>query len=690
MLPIEEPSVQKLFRDNLKDNQVLILSADTGAGKSMQVPRMLLSYLGGAHKVVCTQPRQMPTVQVSTRVAYEMGVELGKEVGYQHRGARKKSSSTRLLFMTEGSLMRKFFNDNLQNEFQGFVLDEAHERNVETDVLLLFLRDLVISRPDARVVVMSATAETDRFLKYYKQAGIKAAYMHVPGRTNPIEHVYLKKDGDLKKYVPECVDKAIEICEQSIKDTGVKNDFADVIVFLPTKGDLEKSMIYLAKKSKRIKGYKLSADSPDEEAAIHTKPEESGYASHQGTPRKIIFSTNVAETSLTIPTLKYVVDSGLVIIQGYDPVTDTSFLEKSWVAKSNAMQRAGRAGRTQPGVAHHMYTKKQFDDFRNYDIPKVLTTDIGSLFLDVLSTFPDVTLRGIYMNMMKKLLDPPSRESLNMTITRLRRLKCIDSTTKITAVGSCVAQLNKIGPELAFACLVANQYDCLDSMLALACITTEIRRVDEGLVVDRYRMKDITSDVDVALRLFKSYSTEYQKHPNVAFRWAIREGLHARRWRGIMETYLELKSIVMQENIQTCVKIKLNNSNSETCTMASLASLIAYVFPKNVARWNSKKKAHELADGTPVQFSGSNVFYSLNKVIQNKDCRFLNLTRVMGKFTMAFCVVYAENQVKPPLEQSKSKSKVRLLTISKQQNEEPIWSKIRHSRTINDLIYEMI
>lgn len=639
-LPILQKDVAtKLFK-LLKDNQVVILSADTGAGKTTQVPKMMLEFFGYKKRVVCTQPRQIPTVSLAKSVSHQLGATLGKEVGYQYRGKKVHSGmDTMLTFMTEGVLMRKFLNDKDQQDLIGFIIDEAHERNVETDMLMLMIRDVVLERPDVRAIVMSATAETDRFLKYFKSAKVKAEYMHVSGMTYPIEHRFSKDP--VKDYVSESVEVALGICGRPVEDI----DNEDIMIFYPAKSDLDRGMNYLARNMNRVgngqvAGYRLSADTPEEEAGFHVDPKgTNGYASSLGVKRKIIFSTNVAETSITVPTLKYVIDSGKAIQQGYDETSGVPFLEKGWISKANIKQRAGRSGRTQPGICYHLYTEKEHEGFDDFGKPSIHTEDTAGLFLDVLYGFPEFTLKKVYSQFLKRLIDPPKIQMFRTIVERLAAMGTIDGKTNITPAGRCIAELSILGPEMSYAVLRAKDYGVQDEMLALASMMMEFKRADDAFIVadDDKGSKiwpaasKMKTDTAILLDIFKKFQSVCQGEGwrNRSFDWAKAKNLHAMKWRRVIETFRDAKRNLLLID-EGCVVGPKGNG---------IVECVRDCFPRNVTKWDTKYGAHTIMGGTPVKTVNSRLFPHIEMGLRNKSYVFLNLTRNMGVLSSSMCIL---------------------------------------------------
>lgn len=643
-LPILRKGEKERIFKALDENDVLVLSADTGAGKTTWVPSFLVEYFGYKERVVCTQPRVLPVVGLAHKVAEQAAVQVGHEIGFQHRGVRKhRGQDTKLLFMTEGILVQKFLGDRDQDEFRGFILDEAHERNLETDMLLLMIRDMLTRRGDAKAIVMSATADTEKFKRYFSKAGLRTGYIHVSGQTFPVEHVFTK--APVKDYVSACVDKAIEICSKPVPKG--RADLDDVLVFFAAKAELDRGYNLFQKKAARLPagstaaGYKLSADTPPEESQVHTDPEEhGGMASELGVARKVIFTTPVAETSITVPTLSYVVDSGMALVQGYDDVAGIPFLEKKLVSRANIGQRAGRVGRVRPGTCFHMYTEAQHKALDEYASPAVHTTDIGGLLLNVLAANAEtMNLLQLFRDYLKRMIDPPRKSTVETVLGRLDILGATDpKTTAITPSGLCLADMSIFGPEMAHAVLTAKKYGgtaLLEDMVALAALSMEIKRVDEIFVLDDGITGErawpgstkMGTDAEILLDVFDKYRRRAKgdgwRHK--AGDWARQNGLHAKKLERARQTYADTFR-KLDERILECVPRKGDGATRVACIRDSFAA--------NIALWSKDAKRHELRGKTPVVFGKSWVFPHLAKKLVGKSYVFAFMSRgADGKMT---------------------------------------------------------
>ncbi|CAL9230322.1 unnamed protein product [Arabidopsis halleri] len=359
------------FLQTLKENQIVLLVGETGSGKTTQIPQFVLEAVlnenpssgpkGKKWLVGCTQPRRVAAMSVSRRVAEEMDVEIGEEVGYTVRFEDCSSSKTVLKYLTDGMLLREAMADPLLGRYKVIVLDEAHERTLATDLLLGLLKQTLISRPDLKLVVMSATLEADKFHKYF----IGVPLIKVPGRLHPVEILYTREPE--RDYLEAAISTVIQI--------HMSEPPGDVLVFLTGEEEIEDACRKIVSKlGDQVKVVPLYSTLPPamQQKIFDPTPQ---------TVRKIIVSTNIAETSLTIDGIVYVVDPGFSKQKLYHPDTRVESLLVSPISQASADQRAGRAGRTQPGKCFRLYTQKSFNELEKQSYAEILRSNLANTVL---------------------------------------------------------------------------------------------------------------------------------------------------------------------------------------------------------------------------------------------------------------------------------------------------------------------
>lgn len=433
----------KLFQ-TLDKYPLVILSGDTGSGKSTQTGKHLLEYFNYSEKVVVTQPRTLNASSIAGRVADELDVVLGEEVGYNYHNNRKMGDRTLLSFVTDGTLMNQLFMNKDKLEYQGIIIDEAHERDIYIDFLLLYIKQYLLNNPKTtkRFVIMSATLDLDKFAKYFK--GIPFGTHTIPGRTFPVERHYLTQSVD--NYTPVINDKIYHILKTSIS--------GDIVIFLNSKAELDRikesiekfvSMSDLPENKKNIVIYQLYRGVPEKERELATDSEK--YKSQKGKPtRKIVLATNIAETGVTIDGLKYVIDNGRHLEMKYNFKKRQFELDNSYITKAAAKQRAGRAGRTAPGICYHLYTEKEFNKFANGKTPDIQNSKLEQTFLMFLGN-KNILLENSneLKKMFNELIDPPSADQYKYTFEALHNFNLVDkqgSKYSINDLGMCLTDLN--------------------------------------------------------------------------------------------------------------------------------------------------------------------------------------------------------------------------------------------------------
>eukprot|EP00163_Fabomonas_tropica_P011289 TRINITY_DN2192_c0_g3_i1.p1 TRINITY_DN2192_c0_g3~~TRINITY_DN2192_c0_g3_i1.p1 ORF type:complete len:441 (-),score=88.43 TRINITY_DN2192_c0_g3_i1:1012-2334(-) len=351
-LPVWEQKEE--FITNVGKNQVTILVGETGSGKTTQCPQLLLDpYDDSGLMVACTQPRRVAAMSVAKRVADEMDVTLGDEVGYTIRFEDVSGPKTRLKFLTDGMLLREAMSDPLLSRYKCIILDEAHERTLATDVLFGMIKEIIKKRPDLKLVVMSATLDAEKFGEYFHNAPL----MRVPGRLHPVEIFY----------TPEPERDYLEAAIRTVMQIHLCEPEGDVLLFLTGEQEIEEACRKIQDECRNAGAQAgpakvlplYSSLPPNAQQRIF---EDAPKNRKEGGPpgRKIVVSTNIAETSLTIDGIVYVIDPGFSKQKVYNPRIRVESLLVSPISRASAQQRAGRAGRTKPGKCFRLYTEKAF------------------------------------------------------------------------------------------------------------------------------------------------------------------------------------------------------------------------------------------------------------------------------------------------------------------------------------------
>jgi ATP-dependent helicase HrpA len=423
----------------LRDSQVLVVAGETGSGKSTQLPQyMLEAGLGADGKLVGhTQPRRLAARTVAERIASELDTEIGGLVGYTVRFTDKTKPGTRIKVMTDGILLNELQRDRMLRRYDCLIVDEAHERSLNIDFILGYLKQLLPRRPDLKVVVTSATIDTDRFSRHFDDAPI----IEVSGRTYPVEVRYrpLDEDTDQTQGIVEAIDE--------LREEGR----GDVLVFLSGEREIRDTADALDRLQLR------NTEVVPLFARLSSTDQHKVFQPHTG--RRIVLATNVAETSLTVPGIHYVVDPGFARISRYNRRTKVQRLPIEKISRASANQRAGRCGRIAPGTCIRLYDEDDFAARPEFTEPEILRTNLASVILQM-------TAIGLGDIAAFPFVDPPDNRSIKDGIALLEELGALVDG-KLTTIGRRLAQL-PVDPRLGRMVLEAERNGCVDEVMVIA------------------------------------------------------------------------------------------------------------------------------------------------------------------------------------------------------------------------------
>ena len=441
----------------IKDKKILIIEGETGSGKTTQIPQYLYEngFCDNNKKICVTQPRRVAAMSVASRVAYEMGVKCGHEVGYSIRFEENVSPMTKIIYMTDGIFLRYLLSDNLLNEFSVIMIDEAHERSIQTDIIFGIIKTLIEKREDLRIIISSATLSTLKFKNYFSEAEI----IKVPGRRFPVDIYYTKSPEP--DYIEAAVITSLQIhisqAEELFDDD---NSGGDILVFLTGQEEIELAKRMINNQIKKLRGkipncvvLPIYAALPSEEQAKIFMPVSKGE-------RKIILATNIAETSITINGIGYVIDSGFCKQMCYDPRTGLETLAVTPISKANANQRAGRAGRVRPGKCFRLYTSSSFqNELEDNNVPEIQRNNLISMILLMKSL-------GINNLLDFDFMDSPPHEILIKALEQLYALGALNSEGVLTQTGLKMIQY-PIDPSLTKCIIASIKYKCLKEIITI-------------------------------------------------------------------------------------------------------------------------------------------------------------------------------------------------------------------------------
>ncbi|CAL0316400.1 unnamed protein product [Lupinus luteus] len=501
----------------ISSNQVMIISGQTGCGKTTQIPQFILeseiqSVRGAACNIICTQPRRISAMSVSERVAFERGEKLGESVGYKVRLEGTKGRETHLLFCTTGILLRRLLADRNLKGVTHVIVDEIHERGMNEDFLLIVLKDLLPHRPELKLILMSATLDAELFSSYFNRAPI----MNIPGFTYPVKTHFLENILDMTGYrlTPynqiddygqermwkmnkQAPRKRKSQIASTVEDAIRAADFSDyspqtqeslscwnpdcigfslieyllcnicknekpgaVLVFMTGWDDIsslkEKLLTHpvLGDPNRVLLLTCHGSMASSEQRLIFEEPENG--------VRKIVLATNIAETSITINDVVFVLDCGKAKETSYDALNNTPCLLPTWISKVSAQQRRGRAGRVQPGECYHLYPRCVYDAFAEYQLPEILRTPLQSLCLQIKS------LRlGSISEFLARALQSPEILAVQNAIEYLKTIGALDGNENLTILGRYLIML-PMEPKLGKMLILGSIFNCLDPILTVA------------------------------------------------------------------------------------------------------------------------------------------------------------------------------------------------------------------------------
>ena len=425
----------------IRDHQVVVICGETGSGKTTQLPKLCLELgRGCAGLIGHTQPRRIAARATATRIAQELKSELGKYVGYKIRFTDKASPDTYIKLMTDGILLAETQGDPLLRAYDTLIIDEAHERSLNIDFLLGYLRQLLPKRPDLRVIVTSATLDAERFSRHFDGAPV----IEVSGRLYPIEVRYRAYEERKETDLNDAIVAAVDECH--------REGPGDVLVFLPGEREIREAAEALRKHHPPgLEVVPLFArQTAQEQGRV--------FAPHQG--RRVVLATNVAETSLTVPGIRYVVDSGLARVKRYSHRNKVEQLQSEPIAQSAARQRAGRCGRVTSGLCIRLYAEDDFDKRPAHTDPEILRSSLAGVILRMKSlNLGDVEAFPF--------LDRPLPRMIADGYALLAELGAVDDDNQLTAIGRELAKL-PLDPKIGRMILAAREQGCLKEMLVIA------------------------------------------------------------------------------------------------------------------------------------------------------------------------------------------------------------------------------
>ncbi|KAI9887059.1 MAG: DEAH-box RNA helicase prp16 [Watsoniomyces obsoletus] len=515
----------------IRDNQVVIVVGETGSGKTTQLTQFL--YEDGYAKIGmigCTQPRRVAAMSVAKRVSEEMEVTLGGLVGYAIRFEDCTSNETAIKYMTDGVLLRESLTEPDLDRYSCIIMDEAHERALNTDVLMGLFKKLMARRRDLKLIVTSATMNAQRFSRFYGGA----PEFFIPGRTFPVDIQFSRSP--CEDYVDSAVKQVLAI--------HVSQGPGDILVFMTGQEDIEitcelvEERLRLLNDPPKLSVLPIYSQMPaDLQAKIFDRAAPG--------VRKVIVATNIAETSLTVDGIMYVVDGGFSKLKVYNPRMGMDTLQITPISQANASQRAGRAGRTGPGKAYHLFTERAFrDELYIQTIPEIQRTNLSNTVLLLKSL-------GIKDLLDFDFMDPPPQDTITTSLFDLWALGALDNLGELTSMGKKMTAF-PMDPSLAKLIITSEDYGCSEEMLTIVSMLS--------VPSIFYRPKERQEDSDAAREKFFVPESDHLTllHVYMQWRsngfsdaWCIRHFLHPKALRRAKEIREQLVDIMKMQHIDT-------------------------------------------------------------------------------------------------------------------------------------------
>ena len=547
----------------LEKHQVLVIAGETGSGKTTQLPKICLEIGRGVHGLIGhTQPRRLAARSVATRVAEEIGTPLGELVGYQVRFEDQSKDSSLIKLMTDGILLAETQHDRFLEKYDTIIVDEAHERSLNIDFLLGYLKTLLPRRPDLKVIITSATIDLERFSEHFSGAGRPGApIVEVSGRTYPVETWYrplsaeVDEDGNRVEddlTVDQGILAALDEIDAHEKSIGKRP--GDVLVFLPGEREIRDAAEVLRKANLKF----------TEVLPLYARltPAEQQKIFQPRPGRKIVLATNVAETSLTVPGIRYVIDSGTARISRYSYRAKVQRLPIEAVSQASANQRKGRCGRVEPGICIRLYSEEDFLGRPEFTDPEILRTNLAAVILQMLhlrlgqiEDFP--------------FIEPPDGKAISDGFNLLQELSAVNRENQLTPLGRQLARLPidpRLGRMLLEAAKLGSMAEVLIVASALSVQDVRERPADRQQQADQAhaQWKDPDSDFAALINLWRGFEEQRQALGSNALRtWCRKNFLNYLRLREWRDAHRQLTLIVRELKLDAQLRAERERKGAE-------------------------------------------------------------------------------------------------------------------------------
>ncbi|KAG5676843.1 hypothetical protein PVAND_006650 [Polypedilum vanderplanki] len=555
----------------IQQHATLILLAETGSGKSTQICQYIYeSNLLKNGMIAITQPRRVAAVTLAQRVTREKNRHLGELVSYAIRFEDTTTGTTKIKFMTEGILLREAINDKYLKKYDFIILDEAHERTINTDVLFGLVKTVqrdrkFVNLPELKIIIMSATMDVDHFSKYFNNCNV----LYLPGRTHnvTVKHTKIKQDDYMFAALATLFDIHLKAPPQE-----------DVLIFLTGKDEIESmaQQIRTIVKSPDLEG-KIPLKVFPLHASLPQKKQMDAFVRSSENQRRVVIATNIAETSLTLPGIKYVIDTGVVKFKSYDPKTGLESLKIHKISQAQAWQRSGRAGRESDGVCYRTYTKAEMDSWEKMTIPEILRCNLASTMLNLLA---------INLNVEKfDFIDKPPKNAIMNALECLKQLDAIKIQPSQTT-----PQLTQIGKLMSAFPILPMYSKCIISAEKFKC-TSEILDIIALLSSENIYLEPSANNRDVAATQHAKFHTLYGDHLTMLKIFAQFKKSDKNKW--CQDHFFSFKNLsyaleVRKQLEEICQNNKIPINKSEPVHPDQILKCLITGLFNNIAEYNQR------------------------------------------------------------------------------------------------------
>ncbi|MCD6085503.1 ATP-dependent RNA helicase [bacterium] len=666
-LPIFE--YREKIKEVVKTYPFCIIVGETSSGKTTQIPLIIREILQPKDKIAITQPRRVAVRSISRYVAERINSPIGDEVGYQIRFEDMTTKGTKINFMTDGILLRKIQEDPLLKEYSVVMIDEAHERSLNIDFTLGLLKKAQREReeknlPHLKVIVSSATIEKEKFAQYFENAPIT----EIPGRLYPVKIHYEKEP------VLDYCEKAAEKVEEILKDP--KRKEGDILIFMPGQEEIERTIRKIEERNlENIVCLPLFG---------LMEPEDQDKIFEETPHRKIIVATNIAETSVTAPGIRYVIDSGLIKQKEYDPSLGIETLITVPHAKSGCIQRAGRAGRWGPGECWRLYSEEDFEKRPEFQKPEIQRSNLSHVILQMKKI-------GIEDVENFDFIDPPPKEAIKSALEELKTLGILDEEEKLTKEDELLSEI-PLEPRIGKAILEAKKYNCVQevckivSFLGLRSVFMRPKGKETEADLAHQKFKVPGSDFLTLLKVWEDY-----ENSNYSNEWARKNFLHWRTLKEAKDIQYQLFRILKYNGVEIEKKTKDPELIGKSIAAGLINNLMSYYSYYRYLRIRDGEIGFYIHPSSSL-FNEMPRFLVAAEIIKTKKPYVRFCQTVKPEWLKDIAPHWIEKKIRDPYYDFEKDKVVRKIEYYLKNEPDPVWKEIEEAtkEEASEVIAEML